>query len=509
MSEAPDDQGSPERYPIEMRGVTKSFDGVPVLKDVDFILRAGETHALVGENGAGKSTLMKILQGVYHLDAGEVRVDGAPVRLRSAQDARAAGIGMVFQEFSLIPTLTVAKNVFLDREPRGRLGLLDDRQAVRRTREIFTEMGVDIDPNAMLGALGTAYWQLTEIAKALAQDARVLIMDEPTASLAVTEADALFALIDRLKARGISIVYISHRLGEVFRIADRVTVLRDGRAIITASLAELTPAKLVEHIVGRRMDGVLTWKERTVDHTATPLLEVRQLNAGPRVRDVSFALAPGEILGLAGLMGSGRTELARCLFGIDRPSSGEVWVRGRRVKLTSPGAAIAAGLALIPEDRRAQGLVLDHSVRNNLLLALLSSLSRGPLIDDRRGTQVANELIERLHVRLASPTRPVKLLSGGNQQKVVIAKWLATEPAVLIMDEPTAGVDIGTKSEIIGMIRHLADDGIGVIVISSELSELLAISDRILVLRGGTVNRDLQRQDIPSEESLQLAVQGV
>jgi len=496
-------------YAVEMRGIDKAFNGVAVLTDVDFELRPGETHAVVGENGAGKSTLMKILQGVHPLDAGEILIDGTPVRLRSTQEARAAGIGMVFQEFSLIPTLTVAKNIFLDHEPRGRFGLLDDRQSVRRSRELFAEMGVDIDPNALLGSLGTAYWQLTEIAKALAQEARVLIMDEPTASLAKTEADALFALIDRLEARGISIVYISHRMEEIYRIADRVTVLRDGRRVLTAPVADVTPAQLVEHIVGRRLEGALTWQARAVDRTTAPLLEARHLVAGPRVRDVSFTLAPGEILGLAGLMGSGRTELARCLFGIDRLASGEVLVRGRRVKLANAHSAITAGLALIPEDRRAQGLVLDHSVRDNLLLPLLPRLRRGPLIDERKGRRVADELIDKLQIRLASPTRTVRLLSGGNQQKVVIAKWFATEPTVLIMDEPTAGVDIGTKSEIIAMIRKTADDGLGVIVISSELSELLAISDRVLVLRDGTVERDIFREDISDEETLQLAVQGV
>ncbi|GAA1689853.1 sugar ABC transporter ATP-binding protein [Fodinicola feengrottensis] len=497
------------RFAVEMRGVRKAFNGVPVLAGVDFALRHGETHALVGENGAGKSTLMKILQGVYQLESGDIRIDGKTVRLRSTQDARAAGIGMVFQEFSLIPTLSVARNIFLNREPRDRFGLLRDRESVRRTRELFADMGVDLDPNAMLGSVGTAYWQLTEIAKALAQKARVLIMDEPTASLAKTEADALFALLERLKARGISVIYISHRMNEIYRIADRVTVLRDGRNVITATCGELTAAELVEHIVGRRLDGALVWRPRKIDHAAAPLLEVRNLTAGPRVRDVTFTLAPGEIVGLAGLMGSGRTELARCLFGIDRATKGDVFLRGQRVKLTSPRAAISAGLALIPEDRRAQGLVLEHSVRDNLLLPLLPRLNRGPLIDDRKGRKIAGDLIQDLQVRLNSSTSPVKLLSGGNQQKVVIAKWLATKPAVLIMDEPTAGVDIGTKTDIIAMIRQAADEGLGVIVISSELPELLAISDRVLILRDGTVERILPREDISSEETLQAAVQGV
>ncbi|WP_344121706.1 sugar ABC transporter ATP-binding protein [Planosporangium flavigriseum] len=496
-------------YAVRMRGVHKAFNGVPVLHGVDFELRRGEVHALLGENGAGKSTLMKILQGVYSLDSGEIVVDGQAVRLTSTHDARAAGIGMVFQEFSLVPTLSVAKNIFLGREPRHRGGLLDDGESVRRARQLFAHMGAELDPRAAVGSLSTAYWQLTEIAKALAQDARVLIMDEPTASLAKHEVEALFALVGRLKAAGISIIYISHRMEEVYRVADRVTVLRDGRRVIAAPLSEVSPAQLIEHIIGRQMEHALVWHERAVDRSGTPILELRHVSAGPRVRDVSLTVHRGEILGLAGLMGSGRTELARCLFGIDRVRSGQVLVNGRQVQLTSPRAAIAAGLALIPEDRRAQGLVLDHSVRDNLLLPLLPGLRRGPLLDDRRGGRTARSLIEQLRIRVANPSRPVRLLSGGNQQKVVIAKWLATDPTVLVMDEPTVGVDVGTKSEIVSTIRELADQGRAIIVISSELPELLAVSDRIVVLRAGAVDRELDRRDIPDEEHLQMAIQGV
>jgi ribose transport system ATP-binding protein len=495
---------------VEMRRVCKSFDGVPVLRDVDFEVRQGEVHALAGGNGAGKSTLMKILQGVYSLDSGEIRVDGRSVQLSSIHDAREAGIGMVFQEFSLVPTLTVAQNIFLAAEPLGRARLIKDREASRRAREVFREqMHVDIDPNAVVGALGTAYWQLTEIAKALAQNARVLIMDEPTASLAKHEADSLFELVERLKARGISIIYISHRMDEVYRIADRITVLRDGRRLLTKPLTEVTPAQIVEGIVGREIEGQLAWQERSAPTEREVLLEARGLRAGRRVQDVSFQLHAGEILGLAGLMGSGRTELARVLFGVDRLDAGEILVRGKPVSLANAREATAAGIALIPEDRRAQGLVLEHSVRDNLLLPLLPKITRGPFVSDRAGKALSRSLIERFAVKVANPARPVRLLSGGNQQKVVIAKWLGTEPDVLIMDEPTAGVDIGTKSEILDMIRGLADAGKGVIVISSEYPELLAVSDRVLVLRNGSVADELQRRDIPDEESLQLAVQGV
>jgi ribose transport system ATP-binding protein len=494
---------------VQMLGVHKAFDGVAVLHDVDFEVDQGEVHALAGGNGAGKSTLMKILQGVYSMDEGSILVKGEPVQIGSIHEARAAGVGMVFQEFSLVPSLTVAQNIFLAAEPLGRGGLINDREAVRRARAVFAEMEVTVDPKAVVGELGTAYWQLTEIAKALAQNARVLIMDEPTASLARHETEALFDLVERLKARGISIIYISHRMDEVYRIADRITILRDGRRLLTEKLADVTPEQIVEGIVGKKIEGQLTYRHRGHDTDVAPLLEVRNLTAGPRVRDVSFTLRPGEILGLAGLMGSGRTELARVLFGIDRVDSGEIHLRGRKVSIDSPRRAIEEGFALIPEDRRAQGLILEHSVRENLLLPMLDQTRKGVLLSSKAGKKLSSQLIERFAVKVANPQRAVRLLSGGNQQKVVLAKWLGTGPEVLILDEPTAGVDIGTKSEILDMIRGLADAGKAVIVISSEYPELLAVSDRILVLRDGTVVDDLDRGDVEDEESLQLAVQGV
>jgi ribose transport system ATP-binding protein len=492
-----------------MRGIEKGFSGTPVLRGVDITLAPGEVHALAGGNGAGKSTLMKILQGVYRKDAGVIRVGGREQDFSSTAEAEAAGVGMVFQEFSLVPTLSVARNIFLNHEPT-RFGMIDDRTMVRRAGEILQGMGVDLDPRAEVQTLPTGYWQLTEIAKALALDATVLIMDEPTASLTKTESEALFALIERLKSQGVAIVYVSHRMEEVYRICDRITVLRDGGVVLSEPVADLAPEQIVAAIVGREVDA-LEWVERPSrdGNVDEPLLEVRNLTAANGVNDVSFRLHAGEILGLAGLMGSGRTELVKLIFGVDRPTSGEVLLRGAPAGITNPRIAIAKGIALVPEDRRLQGLVLDHSVRDNLLLPLLGELGSGPLVDDRRGDALVTRLIERLQIKLASPKRPVRLLSGGNQQKVVIAKWLGREPDVLILDEPTAGVDIGTKTEIIARIRELADSGTAVIVISSELAELLAVSDRVLVLRGGTVTDDLARRDIADEESLQLAIQGV
>ena len=493
---------------VEMREISKAFDSNVVLAGVDFEVAQGEVHALAGGNGAGKSTLMKILQGVYSKDSGVIRINGREVELSSIHDAKAAGIGMVFQEFSLVPSLTVAQNIYLTTEPLRNGIFIRDREAVDKAREVFQQMEVDIDPGARVGDLGTAYWQLTEIAKAMAQDARVLIMDEPTASLAKHEADQLFELVGRLKARGISIVYISHRMEEVYRIADRITILRDGKNLLTERLTDVTPEQIVEGIVGQQIEG-LAYQERDTSAEPEILLEADGLTAGSRVQNVSFTLHRGEIIGLAGLMGSGRTELARCLFGIDKLESGEIRMHGQRIDVSDPREAIKARLALIPEDRRAQGLVLEHSVRDNLLLPLLRKIERGLLIDDGKGKELADSLIQRFAVKVANPARPVRLLSGGNQQKVVIAKWLGTEPEVLIMDEPTAGVDIGTKTEILTMIRNLAEEGKAVIVISSEYAELLAVSDRVLILRDGTVQQELARQDIADEESLQHAVQGV
>jgi ribose transport system ATP-binding protein len=492
---------------VRMTGISKSFFGNRVLHGVDFELRPGEVHALVGGNGAGKSTLMKILQGVYTPDEGQIAVNGQPVEIHSPHDAKALGIGMIFQEFSLIPTLTVAQNIFLGHEPRGLGGLIDDRESARRASTIFAEMGEQIDPGARVGDLSTGYWQLTEIAKALSEDARILIMDEPTSSLTASESNALFALIERLKARGISIIYISHRMEEIFQITDRITVLRDGRHILTGQTSTLTMGNIIDAIVGKSMEQAFAWHERHVDRSVTPLLRVRNLSAGGRVHDISFDLYPGEILGVAGLMGSGRTEMARALFGIDAATSGEVRVHGRPVAIRNPEDAIAAGISLVPEDRRSQGLVLDHTVRENALLPLLNRLTRGPFIDERRGDRVAESLVENLSVKTHSIDTVARLLSGGNQQKVVIGKWLAMEPEILILDEPTAGVDIQAKTEILGIIRQLADAGKGVIVISSEPAELLAVSDRLLVLRDGRLTRTLDRAEIATEEDLHHAIQ--
>jgi ribose transport system ATP-binding protein len=493
---------------LDARAISKSFSGVPVLRDVDFDLRAGEVHALLGGNGAGKSTLMKILEGVYQRDGGEIRVDGRVVELGTPAAARALGIAMIFQEFSLVPTLTVAQNVYLGREARTGAGFIDDRASERRAAEILAEMGVEVDVRRPVAGLPTASWQLVEIAKALSQDARVLIMDEPTASLSTGEVEALFSIIEGLKRRGIAIVYITHRLEEVLRVADRVTVLRDGAVVATKERDQVDLDALIALIVGREVQRSMARTGRKRDPDVTPLLSLRGVSSAQGVHDVSFDVHPGEVVGLAGLMGSGRSELTRALFGIDPITSGTVCVDGEPVRIRKPADAIAHGIVLVPEDRRTQGLVLDHSVRDNLTVTLLRQLSRRGTLDRQATTAVAEREIARLDIRGARVLgMPVRRLSGGNQQKVVLGKWLATDPRVLLLDEPTVGVDIATKTDIVALAHELADQGRAVVVISSEFAELLALADRIVVLRDGTVDRELARSEVTDEPHLHRLVQ--
>jgi len=402
-----------------MVGIHKAFDGVQVLDDVDFEVLPGEVHALAGGNGAGKSTLMKILQGVYSFDAGTIDVAGRAVSFASIHDAKRAGIGMVFQEFSLVSTLTVAQNIFLNAEPR-KAGLIDDRAMVERAREIFERMQIHVDPERSLETLSTAYWQLTEIAKALSEDARVLIMDEPTASLARHEAQALFDLIGRLKDQGIAVIYISHRMEEVYAIADRITILRNGKRLLTQRLTDITPAQIVEGIVGKEVELADNAGQSNTDGPV--VLRAAGLASASGIHDVDLVLRAGQVVGLAGLMGSGRSELARALYGVDRITAGTLSVDGRAVSLASPADALRHGICLIPEDRRLQGLILDHSVAGNLVLPHLGDLRAGPFVDDKAASELANTLIDEFAIKVADPDASARLLSGGNQQKSVLAQ---------------------------------------------------------------------------------------
>nr|BCB28823.1 sugar ABC transporter ATP-binding protein [Bacillus smithii] len=491
-----------------MKNISKSFNGIKVLDSVDFSVNKGEVHALMGGNGAGKSTLMKILTGVYTLDQGEIYIEGEKVSIQSPDDARKNKISMIFQEFSLIPTLTVAQNIFLTRESKTSFGLLDDKECIKKTEQLLKELEVDLDPNEVVGNLGVGYWQMTEIAKALSHEAKILIMDEPTASLTKKETEVLFSFINKLKAKGYSIIYISHRMDEIFEICDRITILRDGKHVATEDCKEIDLATVIQHIVGSEVDKAFEWKERSYSMNATPVLEVKRLSSGTKVKDVSFKIFPGEILGVAGLMGSGRSEMARSIFGIDPQDSGEILVNGKKRSIKSADDAIKAGIALIPEDRRIQGLVLEHSVKENLILPILSKLNKGWFIDEKKANEIALSFVKKLNIKTDDIFKTANLLSGGNQQKIVLAKWLANDPTVLILDEPTIGVDIVAKTEIIDVIRHLADSGKAILVISSELSELLAVSDRVIVMHEGTIVKELNRKEIHSEEELQHAIQG-
>jgi ribose transport system ATP-binding protein len=497
-----------EQPMLLMKNISKSFNGIKVLDSVHFSVNKGEVHALMGGNGAGKSTLMKILTGVYTLDQGEIYIEGEKVSIQSPDDARKNKISMIFQEFSLIPTLTVAQNIFLTRESKTSFGLLDDKECVKKTEQLLKELEVDLDPNEVVGNLGVGYWQMTEIAKALSHEAKILIMDEPTASLTKKETEVLFSFINKLKAKGYSIIYISHRMDEIFEICDRITILRDGKHVATEDCKEIDLATVIQHIVGSEVDKAFEWKERSYSKHATPVLEVKRLFSGTKVKDVSFKIFPGEILGVAGLMGSGRSEMVRSIFGIDPQDSGEILVNGKKRSIKSADDAIKAGIALIPEDRRIQGLVLEHSVKENLILPILSKLKKGWFIDEKKANEIAISFVKKLNIKTDDIFKTANLLSGGNQQKIVLAKWLANDPTVLILDEPTIGVDIVAKTEIIDVIRHLADSGKAILVISSELSELLAVSDRVIVMHEGTIVKELNRKEIHSEEELQHAIQG-
>ncbi|MCW2808870.1 MAG: sugar transporter ATP-binding protein [Marmoricola sp.] len=499
---------------LEARGIRKSFGGVEVLKGVDFRLEKGKVHGLVGQNGAGKSTLMKILNGVYTRDGGEILVDGQVVDYSTPNEAQAAGIGMVFQELSLINSMTVAQNVLLTREPRGRV-LLSDRQAVEQTKAIFAEIGVDIDPRADTARLSVGSRQLVEIAKALSQKPRILVLDEPTASLTSSEVETLFAAIRRLTARGISVVYISHRMPELFEICQQITVLRDGAVTKSADADTLTIDQIVAEMLGptlgRELEELQNDQSAPVarEHVGEPLLRVTGLTRRGIFEDVTFDLWPGEIVGIAGLLGSGRSEIMRGLFGIDKLDSGTVDLAGERLSLTSPKKALDAGLGFVPEDRRVAGLVLKDSVFSNLMMASWPRVTRWGWVGRRSAEKRSKELVDRLKVKTAGLRQQVAHLSGGNQQKIVVGKNLSVTPKVLLLDEPTVGIDVKSKADILEEVRQLAADGNGIIIVSSELSELTALSDRVLVLHGGKVTRALSRAngDDISEGALSLAVQ--
>jgi ribose transport system ATP-binding protein len=476
---------------LVMSGIVKTFPGVRALDGVSFEVERGEVHALVGENGAGKSTLMKVLAGAYRADAGEIRVDGEVVTIDGPRAAEALGIGMIYQEFNLVPHLGVIENIMLGHEPvRG--PFLDRASALRRASEGLAELGIALPLDRPARRLSVAQQQMVEIAKALVRRARLIVMDEPTAALTEREIDALFALIVKLKAQGVSFVYISHRLEELPRVADRITVIRDGRTIETRRAAEMPPDEVIRLMVGRSLQSHFP-DLPPVAPDAPVMLDVLDLSAATGVHDVSFQVRAGEIVGLAGLVGAGRTEIVRAVAGADAPSAGRIAVRGKRVEMRGPHRAIEAGIALITEDRKAQGLVLGMSVRENTTLAHLERFSRRGFVDRAAEERTTNAQIVELRIRTPNAEQVVRNLSGGNQQKVVLSKWLIGDADVYLFDEPTRGIDVGAKAEIYGLMLDLLRRGAAIVMVSSELPEVLGMSHRVLVVREGRIRAEFAR----------------
>ncbi|GAA3736101.1 rhamnose transport system ATP-binding protein [Spinactinospora alkalitolerans] len=495
---------SPAPPPLALVDVAKSFGMVKALQGVSLELRAGEIHALVGENGAGKSTLVKTIAGVHRPDSGHVEVDGAPTGFSGPADAQRAGVAVIYQEPTLFPDLSVAENLFMGRQPLTR-GRRIDRSAMReQTARLFARLGVHIDPDRPARGLSIADQQLIEIAKALSFDAGVLIMDEPTAALSGVEVDRLFTVARSLRDAGAAILFISHRFDEVFSLCDRITVMRDGRHISTDPIGELTVDAVVRRMVGRDVTALFPKQET---ESGEVLLEVEGLTRTGVFSDVGFSVRGGEIVALAGLVGAGRSEVVRAVFGIDRYDAGAVRVAGRRLPPGRPAAAMAAGLALVPEDRRQQGLVMEMSVERNATLTRRGALSRLGLLRRSAERAEAGAWSERLRVKAGRLDDAVSTLSGGNQQKVVLAKWLATGPKVLIVDEPTRGIDVGTKAEVHRLLSELAGQGLAVVMVSSELPEVLGMADRVLVMHEGRLSAELSRAEA-TEESVMYAATG-
>jgi len=494
-----------------MEGIDKSFGGVPALRGASLEVARAEVHALIGQNGAGKSTMIKILTGVYRKDAGTITFDGRSVDFTSPPQAQAGGVSTIYQEINLVPMRSVAENVFLGREPR-RLRLIDWRRMNAETSELLGRLGVDVDPARPLGTLNVALQQMVAIARAVSYDAKLVIMDEPTSSLHEREVETLFGVIRRLKGDGVSIVFVSHRLDELYEVCDAVTVMRDGRTVRRAPMAEISKIELVAEMLGKdlgevRQAGATGFGERTAEEGAT-VLEAEHLAAGQALRDASVRVRAGEIVGVAGLLGSGRTELGRALAGAQPPEGGEVRLGGEPVRFSEPADAIRAGIGYCSEDRKTFGIVPDMSVRDNLTLALMPELSRRGVVGREEQDRVVDEFIERLGIKTSGPDQPIRELSGGNQQKVLLARALALKPRLLIVDEPTRGIDVGAKAEIQALVNRLAGDGLAVLMGSSELEELIEGSDRVVVMRDGRTVTELGAGEITEDAIMDAMATG-
>ena len=487
---------------VELRKATKSYGAVRAMRDGNLALRSGEVRAVMGENGAGKSTLVKVLGGVIRRDAGEMLVDGRPVDFHSPHDARDAGIAVIYQEPTLFPDLSIAENVVMGYHPLGSLRRIDRGAMHRRVQGLLDRLGVRLDPERPVRGLSIADQQIVEIAKALSFEARVLIMDEPTAALSGNEVERLFTVVKALREDGAAILFISHRLEEVFAICDTVTVMRDGAVVHDARIADMTPDEMVRRMVGRELSALFPKQETKVGST---VLSVSRLTREGVFFDISFDVRAGEIVALAGLVGAGRSEVARAIFGVDKPDAGHVEVDGQRLSPGKPLAAMRAGIGFVPEDRRQQGLVMDLSIARNATMTRTGSLARLGLIRSAAENRLAHEWATRLQLKFHRLEDPAGFLSGGNQQKVVLAKWLATEPKLLIVDEPTRGIDVGTKAEVHRLMSELAGQGLAVLMISSELPEVLGMADRVLVMHEGRLTEELSRADADEESVIRAA----
>lgn len=492
---------------LKAENITKGFPGVQALSNGQLEIRQGEVHALLGENGAGKSTFMKILTGVIKKDSGKLFYKGKEVEFENPKHAQMQGISIIYQEFNLLPELTVAQNIFIGREPKGFLsGLINDKELIRKTQEVLESLHLQINPKELVKNLSVAEQQMVEIAKAISFQCEILIMDEPTAALTESEIDELFEVVHRLKANKVGIVYISHRLEELERIADRVTIMRDGSYISTDNYSDLTIDDIINKMVGRSL--VNKFPKRKPAEQGPVLLEVKDVEKKGVLQNINFTLHAGEVLGISGLMGAGRTELARVIFGADAMDRGTVMMNGKPLSIQSPESAINQGIGYITEDRKKDGLALSLSVHDNIILANIKQFSRSGVVNTSKTRQIANDFVTQLKIKTPHLEQKVKFLSGGNQQKVVLAKWLCKDIKVLIFDEPTRGIDVGAKMEVYQLMHQLADSGVGIIMISSEIPEILGMSERILVMHEGTIAKELQRDEANQEKILYYATGG-
>ena len=490
---------------IEMKGINKSFGSNQVLKDAGFLLKDGEVHALMGENGAGKSTLMKILTGVYTKDSGTVIVDGEEVSYKTPQEAEKAGIVFIYQELNVLFDLTVVENLFMGKEITKGLGVCDMKAMKAKAKEVMDRVGVNIPVDAVMSDLSVGQQQMVEICKALMVDAKVIIMDEPTAALTESETEGLFKVINSLREKGVSIVYISHRMEEIFALCDRITILRDGQYIDTKEIKDLTMDDVVQMMIGREIGERFPARDVKI---GDEVLRVEGLSSGKLFHDVNFSVKAGEVLGVAGLMGAGRTEIMQAIFGNLKKDGGKIFIEDKEVTIKNPRQAIAAGIGFITEDRKTEGLLLEKSIAENIEIANLDRVSNHSVLNKAKQDNLVKKGIEDFRVKCFGPWHECNNLSGGNQQKVVLAKWVATEPKILILDEPTRGVDIGAKKEIYNVINDLAAKGVAVIMVSSELPEVLGMSDRIMVVREGEVRGILDGKEADQAKIMTLATGG-